>query len=297
VAAALVLALLLGWLVWYGLGHRPPVREGEPNWSPDSQQIVFSATLPGAKADVWIMNADGTHAHAVVETPFDEGAPAFSPDGKQIAFHTDRDGDSEIYVMNVDGTEPRRLTHDPARDESPAWSHDGKRIAFMSNRDGRPEFDIYVMNADGSGVERATTEGLSWYPQFSLDDQQLLFQGGLGRDVHILDFATRRVLRLTTNPQNGMYPTWSGDGSQIAFMTGRDGRQEIFTMNRDGSDQQPLVTMPTANAREPRWSPDGARIVFVQVPDETPQAGQATGQYRAIYTVELRTGKVLRLSR
>ena len=81
-----------------------------------------------------------------------------------------------------------------------------------------------------------------------------------------MDFATRTDPQLTHDPANGMYPTWSRDSQRIAFMSWRNGRTEIFTMNADGSNQQPIVTMPRGGAIDPRWSPDGTRIAFVNVP-------------------------------
>jgi TolB protein len=64
-----------------------------------------------------------------------------------------------------------------------------------------------------------------------------------------------------------MYPSWSPDGKKIAFMTWRNGRTEIFTMNADGSDQKKLLNVERGDAVDPRWSPDGSRIAFVHLPD------------------------------
>ena len=100
----------------------------------------------------------------------DDGGPSFSPDGSKIAFFSDRDGDYEIYVMNADGSNQTRLTNNPAVDAKASFSPDGSKIAFNSSRDGsaRPSrsspenpsgvtnFEIYVMDADGSNQTRLT---------------------------------------------------------------------------------------------------------------------------------------------
>ena len=70
-----------------------------------------------------------------------------------IAFVSSQDGNAEIYTMDPDGSQMTNLTQNPATDTNPIWSPDGKRIAFISDRRGGTG-DIYVMNADGSGVKR-----------------------------------------------------------------------------------------------------------------------------------------------
>jgi Tol biopolymer transport system component len=187
------------------------------------------------------------------------------------------------------------LTNHAARDVSPAWSPDGTKIVFMSDRASRPEFDVFMMNADGTDVARVTAVGTSWFPQFSPDAARLAFH--VGRDVHVFDLATRHLSRLTTVPDDGMHPTWSPDGRRLAFMTARNGPMQIFTMNADGSDQRPLVAMPAGGAIDPRWSPDGRQIVFVNVPETAPDAKQNADMERAIYVADATSGKVTRLSR
>ena len=92
-------------------------------------------------------------------------------------------------------------------------------------------------------------------------------------------------------------PKFSPDGERIAFMSWRNGRTEIFTMNADGSNQQPIVTMPTGGAIDPRWSPDGTRIAFVHVAESTAQDAQNPNDHRIIYVVDVASGKTTRLSR
>ena len=296
--AAIVIGVLavigLGWFVWDRTLRRPPTRDGAPSWSHDGRQIVYFSEQSNGKADLFVMNADGTNPRVVVATPeADEGAPAFSPDGKSLAFDTDRDGNFEIYLTDVDGNQSRRLTRHPGRDLSPAWSPDSSKIAFMSDRGGKG-FDVHIMNADGTNIQQVTTTGSAWFPQFSPDGDHLAMH--IGRDVHVLDLKTRALRRLTADPANGMYPSWSNDG-RIAFMTWRNGRTELFTMFTSGEQQERLVSMPRGGAIDPRWSPDGKRIVFVNTPEATPDAPQSADQWRVIYVVDLETRKMTRLSR
>ena len=100
----------------------------------------------------------------------------------QIAFASSRDGNSEIYVMNADGSGQTRLTNDSRDDQYPAWSPDGRQIAFMSDQGYYQwgyyysNWEIYVMNADGSGQTNLTNNGADdWVPAWSPDGQQIAF--------------------------------------------------------------------------------------------------------------------------
>lgn len=294
--AAGAIVVVLAATFWLWGRSASAVREGAPSWSPDGRQIAFYAEQADGKADLFLMNADGSGRRPLLQTPAaGEGAPAFSPNGREIAYDTDRDGNFEIYVMNADGTNTRRLTSHPGRDLAPAWSPDGEWIVFMSDRDARPEFDVFRMKADGSSVERLTSGATHWFPQYSPDGTRVAMH--VWRDLHVMDVGTRALARLTTDPANGMYPTWSPDGTRIAFMSWRTGPTEIYTMNADGTDQRLLVRMRTGSALDPRWSPKGDRIVFVHVPEASVRDQQSGGQGREIYVVEVATGQVTRLSR
>mgnify|MGYP005824371161 CR=1 FL=1 len=152
------------------------------------------------------MSADGGDRRRLTEDPGHDSAPAISPDGQWIAFESNRSGNFDIYVMDREGGQVRAITSDPAADTSPAWSPDSQSIVFTSDRDNRASADVYIVRLDGSGIERITDDLANWAPQYSPDGSRLAVQ--INRDVWLIDLKTRARTRLTTEPENGMNPTW-----------------------------------------------------------------------------------------
>src|SRR5437667_69225 len=109
-------------------------------------KIAFVTNRNGPPGEIYVMNPDGSNQQNITNSPASEMRPAFSHDGKKIAFVKDFKG---IYLMNPDGTGQTTVF-----DLTPAWSLDGTRIAFTSRRDDN--FEVYVMNADGSNQARLT---------------------------------------------------------------------------------------------------------------------------------------------
>ena len=141
------------------------------------------------------------------------------------------------------------------------------KIVFSSHRDGN--YEIYVMDADGSGQTRLTNNaGNDDFPTWSPDRSQIAFHSNRdgNYEVYVMDADGSGQTRLTTNPAGDSQPTWSPDGSKIAFTTDRDGNLEIYVMNANGSGQTNL----TGSAGEdslPAWSPDGSQIAFTTARD------------------------------
>ena len=200
--------------------------------------------------------------------------PARSPDGTKVAFNSIRDGNLEIYVMDGDGGNPVNLTRDDAYDSGPAWSPDGQRIAFeRSGTAGGPQ--IFVMNADGSGVERLTHEPqASWglAPAWSPDGASIACacgQAATGDGIFIMDPAGGGMRLVSPEGQFAGWPSWSPDGAWIAYVVldlEKDDVSHLWVMAADGSGARQL-TFAEAWEETPTWSPDGTRIAFARLVD------------------------------
>ena len=127
-----------------------PALDTSPAWSPDGSRIAFASDRDG-QAELYLMNSDGSSPVRVTQGVGFVGQPAWSP-GAQIVFDCEVEmGNRDICAVKADGTDLVRLTSDPALDSGPAWSPDGSKLAFSSTRT-RSQFELYVMNPDGSGV-------------------------------------------------------------------------------------------------------------------------------------------------
>jgi Tol biopolymer transport system component len=218
------------------------------------------------------------------------GSPA-----DEIVFVSSRDGDYAIFGMNADGSSQGRLTDergDPSTEggvqfqTDPAWSPDGTKIAFASAREG--SFDIYVMNADGTGTKRLTSsdandQGPTWSP----DGSRIAFaRSSDGGHVWVMNADGTDVHRLTDDHLTAEgEPAWSPDGGWIAYThraSGQDVR-EIWVVHPDGSDRR-SVTKLKARSYAPAWAPDSKRLAF---------SADSDGVRYDIYTIGI-DGKDLR---
>ena len=173
-----------------------------------------------------------------------------------VVFDSNRDGNWEIYIMGPDGENPTNLSNNPADDWDPAISPNGDRIAFVSNREtenGGGQF-IYIMNADGSDVRQLTYEEFSSSPDWSHDGGMIAYNTD---DVYIVgaDGSWESSIKLTDNAQVNRQPSWSPDGSQIAWLSGQEGAFNIFVMSVDGSDVRQITDNGRAN--QVKWTVDG----------------------------------------
>ncbi len=223
--------------------------------------------------------------------------PVWSPDGENILYATDEDGDWEIFIMDPDGTTTNLTEHD-ATDQHPRWSPDGSRIVFWSDRDEGYQ-NIFVMDSDGSNPVNLTPgEWNDWSPSWSPDGTQIAFRSERDGnwEIYLINVDDPELLvRLTTNDAYDDRPVWSPDGKQIVFHTTMGAEDpalgndwQIFTMNIDGSEQQPLINLAdsTMNA-DPFWSTDGTYLLF---------SSNATGLPNNIYRYNFTTGDSEQLS-
>jgi TolB protein len=236
----------------------------DPSLSPTGKKIAFTR-LHGDNFEIYAMNVDGTGQARLTFNAIDESAPSWSPDGTKIAFARPmRNGKQDIFTMNADGSGQVNLTNTLDGETSPSWSPDGTKIVFYRSNSTCCGGDLFTMNADGTAQSLLATNG--FHPSWSPDGTKIAFAAddGVVNNIYTIrsNGAGRTNLTNFTEPTygdsgGGGNPSWSPDGSKIAFDHSlRDDADDIFTMNADGSGQ---VGIAFGGASElPSW---GFRVV------------------------------------
>jgi len=215
-------------------------------------KIAFSSDRDG-KAEIYLINADGTGLERLTYGSSSDTSPVWSPDGRYMAFNREFEGNLDVCVVHADGSPAINLTAWPGAEGSPSWSPDGTHIAFASDRDGNLE--IYTMAGDGTDpVNLTKNPAADATPSWSPDGERIAFasdrHGSL--DIYILHLDSGTVDRLTTGAGAEIGPAWSPDAGRIGFSS--DGDHELYLMNADGTGLVRL-TDNLAEDKQPSKSP------------------------------------------
>jgi Tol biopolymer transport system component len=273
-----------------------------------------------------VVSLDGTVERAITDLPDDAWNVAASPDGKRIAYVTRsttergcgacRDHGTRAVVVDINGTRAHYLTlgHFPVSDIGmPAWSPDGSEIALVATKHGNQ--DIYVVPADGRvshpGSVRQLTFGPAQdeFPTWSPDGTTVAFDSsgatafddsGLSETQEIWSIPARggAARRLTSNDVPDQAPTYSPDGSQIAFF--HDG--EISMIDADGGRVRSVLDHGVVSGWSPEWSTEGDKIAYLvftgqRATIEQPIVGEVLSlPLGRVKVVDLEDGEVHRLS-
>ena len=188
--------------------------------------------------------------------------------GRIVFVSTQDDPSGDIYTRPFAGGSWQRLTSSPTVELAPAWSPDGSEIAFTSNAAGST--DIWMMSSDGTNQRNLTNDPANCYgPEFSPDGTRIAYtrvaaDGTLGIWVMNTD-GSGGVNVTAAAPGDNSDPSWSPDGSKLAFSSLRTAQMGVYVMDADGSNVSARLSDSNEWSDDPSWSPDGSRIAYVSI--------------------------------
>lgn len=188
-----------------------------PAVSPDGEKIVYYVSRSGGaypdNQNLWIMNRDGSDAHAITARSGGAWDPAWSPDGQFILFASQAAGRPQLFIIDADGRNPVRVTEIDGIRGRNDWSADGLTlstyIGVLWDR------DIYVFDLVGENLRQLTDGGNNLAPSFSPDGQWIVFMSyrdnirqDLGCEIYIMRVDGTELTRLTDNDICDWQPRW-----------------------------------------------------------------------------------------
>jgi len=249
--------------------------DGSESTGPPIGRILFTSERDGNR-EVYMINGDGSDETNFTNNPASDTEPSWSPDGTRIALSSDRDGPGQdVYTMNLDGGDVLRLTDSPAVDGGVQWSPDGKRIVFYGFEAPAVGY-LWITGAEGGeavpllksihppDADENCTGGFpgGWFP----DNDRIVFRGThtasvTGQVCSVRADGSDVKVILSESGVLSFNPALSPDGKRIAFVSNRDGNNEIYVADADGANLRRL-TSDDANDDNPSWSPDGQWLAF-----------------------------------
>jgi Tol biopolymer transport system component len=190
----------------------------------------------------------------------------------ELLFQSDREGPTRMFVLNLATGAVRRVgAAGDWKDEEPRWSNDGRRIAFSSTRTSGPKnnLNIFVMNADGSSVERITDHpAAEMGPVWAGDGKSLFFTGERdgGPEIYRVWLADKRVERITKTGR-AMMAAASPDGKYLAYAA-QPTTPYLQIHLLDFTTGQSKQITSGGGACRPSFAPDSNELAFTRIAQE-----------------------------
>ena len=251
----------------------------EPNLSPDGEKVVYVVATNDLAKDkeaknLWLAKWDGSENRALTFGENQQTHPRWSPDGKWIAFLSSRNDENEndqVWLLPTGGGEAEQLTREKGSVDDFAWAPDSKRLVLVVH-------DPDPREPEAKEKEKKTAPPIVidrfWFKK-DIDG----YLTARWSHLKLLDLASRQLTSLTTGAHDELWPAWSPDGNQIAFVSNRapdpdrSENWDVYLIEpKAGAKERQLTTTPEADAHPdwesaPAWSPDSKTVAYLHGSD------------------------------
>lgn len=206
----------------------------EPAFSPDGRRMSYTACTGNLTARLVIRELESGKEVSITHSGRGgTRSPVFSPDSQRVVYAFAEKGPQQLWSVRVDGGDKKQVTTCSGVSNWPTFTPNG-RIVYANSRERN--YEIYIMDADGSNEQRLTENTLmDIRPAVSPDGRRIAFVSTRtgNYDIFVMNIDGTNLRRITTSEERDDYPAWHPNGRQIVVVSEREGRFDLYLHDAD----------------------------------------------------------------